>query len=148
IPHQKSCEGRNCSFGQTSGGKRSCLHLRDVWSPVAGKYPRVRERPRARRNPQPGIRIGVSVRDLNSRIANGHEDNHGFTLEEVERNHILATLKQTQWVVSGPRGAASRLGLNRSTLHFRMKKLGISRSLEAGLNQSKYCEAAASFEGD
>src|SRR5438270_369629 len=65
MPQQKSCEGRNCSFGQTSGGKRSCLHLRDVWSPVAGKYPRVRERPRARRNPQPGIRIGVSVREPN-----------------------------------------------------------------------------------
>jgi len=51
-------------------------------------------------------------------------------LEEVERNHILATLKQTGWVLSGPRGAATRLGLNRSTLHFRMKKLGIVRSTE------------------
>jgi formate hydrogenlyase transcriptional activator len=49
------------------------------------------------------------------------------TLEELERVHILATLKDTGWVLSGPRGAAERLGLNRSTLQFRMKKLGIER---------------------
>jgi formate hydrogenlyase transcriptional activator len=49
------------------------------------------------------------------------------TLEDAERAHILATLKATQWVVAGPRGAATRLGLNRSTLQFRMKKLGIER---------------------
>ena len=39
----------------------------------------------------------------------------------------LATLKETKWVLSGPRGAATRLGMNRSTLQFRMKKLGIVR---------------------
>jgi formate hydrogenlyase transcriptional activator len=49
------------------------------------------------------------------------------TLEEAERAHILATLKETRWVLSGPRGAATRLGINRSTLQFRMKKLGIER---------------------
>jgi len=49
------------------------------------------------------------------------------TLEEAERAHILATLKETGWVLSGPRGAAARLGINRSTLQFRMKKLGIER---------------------
>ncbi len=52
--------------------------------------------------------------------------NHG-TLEEAERALILATVKETKWVLSGPRGAATRLGLNRSTLEFRMKKLGIAR---------------------
>jgi formate hydrogenlyase transcriptional activator len=49
------------------------------------------------------------------------------TLEEAERVHILATLKETRWILSGPRGAATRLGINRSTLQFRMKKLGIER---------------------
>jgi len=49
------------------------------------------------------------------------------TLEETERAHILATLKDTNWVLSGPRAAANRLGINRSTLQFRMKKLGIER---------------------
>jgi len=49
------------------------------------------------------------------------------TLEQADRAHILATLKETRWVLSGPRGAATRLGINRSTLQFRMKKLGIER---------------------
>ena len=51
-----------------------------------------------------------------------------ITLEDAERDHILKTLEQTRWVVSGPNGAASRLGIKRSTLYFRMQKLGISRT--------------------
>jgi formate hydrogenlyase transcriptional activator len=50
-----------------------------------------------------------------------------WTLEQAERAHILATLQDTGWILSGPRGAAQRLGMNRSTLQFRMKKLGIER---------------------
>jgi formate hydrogenlyase transcriptional activator len=50
------------------------------------------------------------------------------TLEEAERNHIRKILEATRWVVSGPNGAAARLGIKRSTLYFRMQKLGISRS--------------------
>jgi formate hydrogenlyase transcriptional activator len=50
-----------------------------------------------------------------------------ITLEEAERDHILKTLIQTRWVVAGPNGAATRLGVKRSTLYFRMQKLGISR---------------------
>jgi formate hydrogenlyase transcriptional activator len=49
------------------------------------------------------------------------------TLEDAERAHILATVKETKWVLAGPNGAAKRLGMNRSTLQFRMKKLGILR---------------------
>jgi formate hydrogenlyase transcriptional activator len=49
------------------------------------------------------------------------------TLAEAERSHIVATLSDTKWVVAGARGAAVRLGMNRSTLQFRMKKLGITR---------------------
>jgi formate hydrogenlyase transcriptional activator len=51
-----------------------------------------------------------------------------ITLEDAERDHIRKTLEQTRWVVSGPHGAAARLGIKRSTLYFRMQKLGISRS--------------------
>jgi len=49
------------------------------------------------------------------------------TLEEAERRHILQALEETHWIVGGPRGAAARLGMKRSTLQFRMQKLGISR---------------------
>jgi formate hydrogenlyase transcriptional activator len=54
-------------------------------------------------------------------------DSQPITLEEAERHHIRKTLEQAHWVVAGPRGAACRLGLKRSTLYFRMQKLGISR---------------------
>ncbi|MBW2095174.1 MAG: sigma 54-interacting transcriptional regulator [Deltaproteobacteria bacterium] len=47
------------------------------------------------------------------------------TLEAVEREHIVRILEQTQWKVSGKNGAAEILGLNRSTLRARMRKLGI-----------------------
>jgi formate hydrogenlyase transcriptional activator len=49
------------------------------------------------------------------------------TLEEAERDHIRKTLETTRWVVAGPSGAAARLGIPRSTLYFRMQRLGISR---------------------
>jgi formate hydrogenlyase transcriptional activator len=51
-----------------------------------------------------------------------------ITLEDAERDHIRKTLEQTRWVVSGRNGAAARLGIKRSTLYFRMQKLGISRT--------------------
>jgi formate hydrogenlyase transcriptional activator len=50
------------------------------------------------------------------------------TLQDVEREHIRKILEQTRWVVAGPNGAAARLGIKRSTLYFRMQKLGISRA--------------------
>jgi formate hydrogenlyase transcriptional activator len=52
---------------------------------------------------------------------------NGKTLADAERAHILAVLNETDWVLAGPNGAAARLGMNRSTLRFRMGKLGIVR---------------------
>jgi formate hydrogenlyase transcriptional activator len=49
------------------------------------------------------------------------------TLVDAERTHITATLRQTNWVVGGRRGAAAILGLPRTTLMARMRKLGIAR---------------------
>jgi len=51
-----------------------------------------------------------------------------ITLEDAERDHIRKILEETRWVVAGPNGAAARLGIKRSTLYFRMQKLGISRA--------------------
>ncbi|MBX3308648.1 MAG: sigma 54-interacting transcriptional regulator, partial [Nitrospira sp.] len=50
-----------------------------------------------------------------------------FTLEEMERQHILDILEQTNWRVSGDKGAAAILGLKPTTLEARMKKLGVVR---------------------
>ena len=49
------------------------------------------------------------------------------TLADAEREHILAALRDSGWVLGGPKGAAARLGMKRSTLHWKIKKLGISR---------------------
>src|SRR5216117_1839260 len=49
------------------------------------------------------------------------------TLEETERQQILKALQRSNWVVAGPKGAAAKLGMKRSTLQLRMSKLGISR---------------------
>ncbi len=49
------------------------------------------------------------------------------TLQEVERDHIVRVLEQTNWKVSGKNGAAEILGLNRSTLRARLRKLGIQQ---------------------
>ena len=75
----------------------------------------------------PGPVLRVPVCDLQHHtITLPHSGQHQ-TLEEAERAHIVRTLKETKWVLGGPKGAAARLAINRSTLQFRMKKLGIVR---------------------
>ena len=49
------------------------------------------------------------------------------TLEEAERDHIRRVLDQSNWVVGGRNGAAARLGMKRTTLQSKMKKLGLAR---------------------
>jgi len=75
----------------------------------------------------PGSVLDVPFTDLQTRVTGGHDCERPHTLADVEREHIRSILKETRWVLSGPRGAATRLGMNRSTLYFRMKKLGIVR---------------------
>jgi formate hydrogenlyase transcriptional activator len=75
----------------------------------------------------PGPVLRVPLDGLQTCAVPGQVNGKPRTLEEAEREHILATLKETRWVLSGPRGAAMRLGMNRSTLQFRMKRLGIVR---------------------
>jgi formate hydrogenlyase transcriptional activator len=51
-----------------------------------------------------------------------------LALEDVERNHILNVLGRTGWVIDGPKGAATLLGLHPNTLRSRLRKLGIKRA--------------------
>jgi formate hydrogenlyase transcriptional activator len=53
------------------------------------------------------------------------------SIDQVERNHILQVLMQTNWRIEGADGAAALLNLNPSTLRSRMKKLGVQRSTQA-----------------
>jgi formate hydrogenlyase transcriptional activator len=51
----------------------------------------------------------------------------GATLEAIERDYVLRILRQTRGIISGPGGAAARLGMKRTTLQSRIQKLGITR---------------------
>ena len=71
--------------------------------------------------------LQIPLHDLDNRTALRRDNGNDQTLEAAERTHILAILKETRWVLGGARGAAARLGMNRSTLQFRLRKLGIVR---------------------
>jgi formate hydrogenlyase transcriptional activator len=74
------------------------------------------------------LKISKSASPAEKSFAQG-STNEGLrnVLEETERQQILKALKQSNWVVAGPKGAAAKLGMKRSTLQLRMSKLGISR---------------------
>jgi PAS domain S-box-containing protein len=78
----------------------------------------------------PTLEIGADVLPVNTEppvCPRGVADQPA-TLQATERQHILAVLQQTDWVVEGPRGAAKILGLHPNTLRSRLKKLGIRRT--------------------
>ena len=66
------------------------------------------------------------------------------TLEDAERSHILQTLQQTEGVVGGPNGAAARLGLPRTTLISKMRRLGITFGRGAALPDATSSRPATS----
>jgi formate hydrogenlyase transcriptional activator len=67
--------------------------------------------------------------EAGSLTAYSQSPNSDLTLAAAEREHILNALRSSDWVVGGPKGAAARLGMKRSMLYWKMKKLGISRSV-------------------
>jgi formate hydrogenlyase transcriptional activator len=74
-----------------------------------------------------GSMLEIPLRELKAAPRLAIHSNGGTTLETVERNHILKILSETKWVIGGPAGAAARLGINRTTLNHRLRKLGITR---------------------
>jgi formate hydrogenlyase transcriptional activator len=78
-----------------------------------------------------GTTLDAPVRELERRanVTPEETSNPGrpATMEAAEREHILAALRSTNWTLGGPNGAAARLGMKRTTLQSRMKKLGITR---------------------
>ena len=91
----------------------------------------------------PGKELLVPLSELKSAAASASEASSSFTsptsftsstssistLEEAERQHILRALKQTRWRIAGPKGAAVLLGMKRTTLQARVRKLGIRRPI-------------------
>lgn len=85
---------------------------------------------------EPAIRAYLATRELlNGRDESSditqrqeqHPSEHLLSLEQIQRQHILAVLKRTNWKVEGPRGAAEMLDVNPSTLRNRMRRLGIRK---------------------
>ena len=72
-----------------------------------------------------GTDLHIPLTEL--KITRGDAHRSVTTLQAAERDHILRALKTTNWVIAGPSGAATLLGMKRSTLQSRMVKLGISR---------------------
>ncbi len=81
-------------------------------------------------SPGPVLRLPL---DLKQTVKQSSESD-SRALADADREHILETLKQTDWLIGGPDGAANRLGLPRTTLIYKMRKLGIEtrRSPAAG----------------
>ena len=73
------------------------------------------------------LSTGPSLRVPLAEILNDPGLNGGNALEQAEREQIVRALRASNWVVGGARGAAARLGLKRTSLAYKMDKLGITR---------------------
>jgi formate hydrogenlyase transcriptional activator len=80
----------------------------------------------------PGSELRAPLEDLDwsKQVAQPQPE----TLAQAEYGHILRALKESGWVVGGPRGAARKLGLKRTTLIGKIRRMGILRSTEAALS--------------
>jgi formate hydrogenlyase transcriptional activator len=74
-----------------------------------------------------GNKLTAPLSELRDEMLRQPTDSDG-TLRDREREHIIEVLRQTGGALSGPGGAAARLGLKRTTLQYKMQKLGISRT--------------------
>jgi formate hydrogenlyase transcriptional activator len=74
-----------------------------------------------------GKSLQVPLSDLQLLTQPSEPSVAAVTLLDVEREHILSALRESAWVIGGSKGAAARLGMKRSTLQHKMKKLGIAR---------------------
>jgi formate hydrogenlyase transcriptional activator len=81
---------------------------------------------------EPSQSAGARSADLSAgaRSAKAEAEAEAETLAHADRRHIINALERSNWVIAGPGGAAARLGLKRSTLQFRMRKLGIVRPMQ------------------
>ena len=78
-----------------------------------------------------GSVLNAPLSELRPPIANGQREQ---TLKDAERQYILNALRDSHGRISGPRGAASRLGLKRTTLQSKLKQLGIDRCVPPTAN--------------
>jgi formate hydrogenlyase transcriptional activator len=80
-------------------------------------------------NPLPTSALPIRPAPSTAEMSRNPEPPEQMTIRESERALILYTLQVTGWRIGGPKGAAERLGLKRTTLMYRLKRLGIERPL-------------------
>jgi formate hydrogenlyase transcriptional activator len=72
----------------------------------------------------PGSNLRPPLADLNETTIQSRSSKLS-SLEEVEREHVLRAIRESNWIIGGPNGAAARLGMKRTTLAYRIRKLNI-----------------------
>jgi len=75
-----------------------------------------------------GSVLRVALSELESERTSEAQDKPSATFQDAERDHILKILRETKGMIGGSGGAAERLGLKRTTLNSKIKKLGIQRA--------------------
>jgi formate hydrogenlyase transcriptional activator len=83
-----------------------------------------------------GTTLLAPVTELTSRVALATTS--PITLDQAESSHILHALRETNWVIGGPKGAAARLGIKRTTLLGKMRRLRLSRPV-SNMTQCPAC---------
>ena len=91
-----------------------------------------------------GVELQAPVAELTNK---GIQIPGACTLADAEKAHIISTLRETNWVVGGRNGAAVRLGLNRTTLISKMRKLRISRGTAEPATERMESYASAASNG-
>src|ERR1700745_4010843 len=85
---------------------------------------------RLRSSPLPLPPPPLPSRSFAPSLASARTCSSSMTLEDSDRALIVKTLDQVGWVVGGPRGAAAKLGLKRTTLLAKMRRMGIARPID------------------
>jgi formate hydrogenlyase transcriptional activator len=93
-------------------------------------------------SPGPVLRLPLELKQTGRQ----RSESVSYTLAEADREHILETLKQTDGLIGGQDGAANRLGLPRTTLIYKMRKLGIE-TRRAPRSAGGACSACARSAG-
>ncbi len=99
-------------------------------------------------SPGPMLRLPLDWKQTVNRTVSQISESAARTLADADREHILETLRQANWLIGGQDGAANRLGLPRTTLIYKMRKLGIEARRSPGTRPVRrqadvQCRAAA-----
>jgi formate hydrogenlyase transcriptional activator len=94
-------------------------------------------------SPGPVLRLPLDLKQRVTQTVKQRSESVSRTLADADREHILETFEQTDWLIGGQGGAADRLGLPRTTLIYKMRKLGIEARRSTRARPIRQLAAAA-----